>query len=176
MLYWIFQSYYRKNQKPKAQLLDRVKMTQSVSFKDLDIYQHVNNARYLNKYEIARWHFCIQTGLTKFLLEQRIQFIVVGAELSYIKELKWREKFQIHTQLVGADDKYVYFEQTMHSNGKIKNHGMFKVLFLQKKNKLSPAEIFQMMGVNTPPPQLPAHFEAWQKTIQEKQQYTKSLA
>ena len=53
---------------------------------------------------------------------------------------------------------------------------MFKVLFLQKKNKLSPAEIFQMMGVNNPPPQLPAHFEAWQKTIQEKQQYTKSLA
>lgn len=176
MLYWIFQSYFRKNKKPKNQLFDVVKMAQSVSFTDLDIYQHVNNAKYLNKYEIARWHFCIQTGLTKILLEEKIQFIVVGAEISYIKELKWKEKFQVRTQIVGADDKYIYLEQTIHSKGKLKNHGMFRVLFLQKRNKITPLEIFQKMGMNTPPPNLPTHFEEWKKTIVEKQNHTKSLA
>ena len=64
----------------------------------LDLYGHVNNAKYLELYEQARWHMLAEAGLNhQTLIEQGSGPVILNVELSFLKELKAREKFEIRT-------------------------------------------------------------------------------
>ncbi|WP_028292519.1 acyl-CoA thioesterase [Oceanobacter kriegii] len=51
----------------------------------LDIYQHVNNARYLEFLEEARWEFVEQHNLLELFASQNLAFIVVNINISYLR-------------------------------------------------------------------------------------------
>lgn len=64
----------------------------------LDVYGHVNNAKYLELYEQARWHWLAEAGLThKDLLVSGVGPVILKVELHFLKELKARQNFEIHT-------------------------------------------------------------------------------
>lgn len=49
----------------------------------LDGYQHVNNARYLEFFEEARWAFFEESNALKLLQEKNIMFVVVNVNINY---------------------------------------------------------------------------------------------
>jgi len=49
----------------------------------LDGYQHVNNARYLEFFEEARWAFFEESDAIKTLQKQNIIFVVVNVNINY---------------------------------------------------------------------------------------------
>ncbi len=49
----------------------------------LDVYQHVNNARYLEFLEEARWQWLEEVDAFDWLLEQRLAFVVVNININY---------------------------------------------------------------------------------------------
>ncbi|AFM06295.1 acyl-CoA thioester hydrolase, YbgC/YbaW family [Bernardetia litoralis DSM 6794] len=49
----------------------------------LDGYQHVNNARYLEFFEEARWAFFEESDAIKTLQKQNIMFVVVNVNINY---------------------------------------------------------------------------------------------
>lgn len=169
MIYWIVKSILSKNKKPNFSFDDTVISKHKVKISDIDIYWHVNNAKYLRKYEIARWNFGIETGLTAQLLKHNIKFIVCAAELVYLKELKWNQAFEIHTKSVGSDAKYFYWEQKIYSKGKLVNHGLFKVLFLGKKGVIATKDIFSLLNLESKNRELPEHILKWQELMLLKQ-------
>ncbi len=155
-------------QKPKHQITDLVTHRQWVKPWHIDIYMHVNNAKYLNYFELARWNFSNKTGLTKYLLKHQLKFIIVGAELAYVKDLVWFQKFNIQTKLVGHDEKYVYFEQTLYAKNKLVNHALFKVIFLKQNKKITPQDLFYILGITNLNNKLPDAFALWQKVNEHK--------
>jgi thioesterase-3 len=62
-------------------------MTKEVKIKvrgyHLDGYQHVNNARYLEFFEEARWAFFEESDALKTLQEKNIMFVVVNVNIDY---------------------------------------------------------------------------------------------
>lgn len=48
-----------------------------------DLYAHVNNARYLEFLEEARWDWINHTSLMKFIQERGLSFIVVSITINY---------------------------------------------------------------------------------------------
>jgi thioesterase-3 len=62
-------------------------MTKEVKIKvrgyHLDGYQHVNNARYLEFFEEARWAFFEESDALKTLQKQNIMFVVVNVNINY---------------------------------------------------------------------------------------------
>lgn len=62
-------------------------MTKEVKIKvrgyHLDGYQHVNNARYLEFFEEARWAFFEESDAIKTLQKQNIMFVVVNVNINY---------------------------------------------------------------------------------------------
>lgn len=62
-------------------------MTKEVRIKvrgyHLDGYQHVNNARYLEFFEEARWAFFEESDALKTLQKQNIMFVVVNVNINY---------------------------------------------------------------------------------------------
>lgn len=158
-----------QNKQPKHNFEDTIISKHKVKLTDIDAYLHVNNAKYLNKYEVARWNFGIETGLTSHLLKHKIKFIVCAAELAYLKELKWNQSFEIHTKFSGADSKYFYWEQKMFSKGKLVNHGLFKVIFLGKKGIIKTDEIFSILNIIPKTNDLPVTIQKWCELMQLKQ-------
>jgi len=49
----------------------------------LDVYQHVNNARYLEFLEEARWEWLEVAEAFHWLLEQKLAFVVVNININY---------------------------------------------------------------------------------------------
>ncbi|MDE8555895.1 YbgC/FadM family acyl-CoA thioesterase [Pantoea vagans] len=49
----------------------------------LDVYQHVNNARYLEFLEEARWEWLEKAEAFHWLLEQKLAFVVVNININY---------------------------------------------------------------------------------------------
>ena len=51
----------------------------------LDIYQHVNNSRYLEFLEEARWDFIGETGFDKAAKALGVAFVIVNININYRK-------------------------------------------------------------------------------------------
>ncbi|KAJ9433979.1 thioesterase-3 [Candidatus Pantoea symbiotica] len=49
----------------------------------LDVYQHVNNARYLEFLEEARWQWLEDVDAFHWLIEQQLAFVVVNININY---------------------------------------------------------------------------------------------
>ena len=49
----------------------------------LDVYQHVNNARYLEFLEEARWEWLEEAEAFHWLQEQKLAFVVVNININY---------------------------------------------------------------------------------------------
>lgn len=49
----------------------------------LDVYQHVNNARYLEFLEEARWEGLENSASFKWMMKQNIAFVVVNININY---------------------------------------------------------------------------------------------
>ena len=49
----------------------------------LDVYQHVNNARYLEFLEEARWQWLEDVDAFHWLMDQKLAFVVVNININY---------------------------------------------------------------------------------------------
>jgi YbgC/YbaW family acyl-CoA thioester hydrolase len=80
----------------------------------LDTFAHVNNAKYLEIYEDARWDLITQHGygLTEVHLK-KIGPIILGVNLQFKKELKNRDAITVTTQCTTYEGKVGQLVQRM---------------------------------------------------------------
>lgn len=77
----------------------------------LDFYQHVNNARYLEFFEEARWEFMRPLKESGILEEKGWYTIVVHIEISYKAQLGLGDEIEIHTSIPTQGKKSLTFHQ-----------------------------------------------------------------
>jgi len=65
----------------------------------LDIYQHVNNARYLEFLEEARWCFFEQYPLVQTVHKSNYAFVLVNININYRRPAFVNEVIEIRTQV-----------------------------------------------------------------------------
>jgi len=82
---------------------------------DIDIMQHMNNASYFTHTELARWELFAQSGLIDWAKSRNAMFIFAAASIRYRREIKAFQSFEIHTHIIGADNKSVFISQDFHS-------------------------------------------------------------
>ena len=64
----------------------------------LDIYQHVNNARYLEFLEEARWAYLEDCGDVDYFTSQRLAWVIVNININYRNAATNGQTLQIATQ------------------------------------------------------------------------------
>ena len=84
----------------------------SVRGYELDSYNHVNNAVYLNYYEQARWEIMRTTGLLEKLIADKIFLVVTEIKIRYSKEACLFDNLLISTK-IEFTGPYVMFKQRM---------------------------------------------------------------
>lgn len=81
---------------------------------ELDSFNHVNNAVYLNYFEAARWKFFREVNILDYMMENKVYPVVVSADLRYMRELKLFERFMIKSKWF-VDGNFVIAKQTISS-------------------------------------------------------------
>ncbi|WP_137938502.1 YbgC/FadM family acyl-CoA thioesterase [Chitinivorax sp. B] len=63
----------------------------------LDVYGHVNNARYLEFLEEARWGYFEENGALAKLMEHDLAFVIVNININYRRSALLNETLEIET-------------------------------------------------------------------------------
>lgn len=105
----------------------------SVRGYELDSYNHVNNAVYLNYYEQARWEIMRETGLLEKLQSEKIFLVVTEMKIRYSKESRLFDNILIKS-IIEFSGPYVIFKQYMFNDdsGLKLSHTTVKTIPLNK--------------------------------------------
>ncbi len=149
-----------------------VKRSFRVGLADIDFNMHINNARYMVFMERARWDHPVQTGTWDIMLKEKLNFIVAGIEMGYIREIRLAKKFHVESRYLGWDEKYFYLEQRFVADGKIHAYGMVKAVFLQQGKKTVPDKVAETLGIAHASDALPEHMDLWKRLSAAKRVYS----
>lgn len=79
----------------------------------LDIYQHVNNARYLEFLEEARWAYLEDCGDVDYFTSQRLAWVIVNININYRNAATNCQTLQIATQFSKIGGKSAVIHQVV---------------------------------------------------------------
>ena len=85
---------------------------------DLDLYFHMNHAKYFNYLEAARWDLQVRSGFLKLALKKGWIGPLGHVQVDFLRPLKLFQKFEITTQFVRFDEKWLYIVQRIWSKDK----------------------------------------------------------
>lgn len=77
----------------------------------LDIYQHVNNARYLEFLEEARWQFIMDNSLDISAQELGVAFVIVNINANFRKPALIHDLLRVSVRIKHIGNKSAQFEQ-----------------------------------------------------------------
>lgn len=80
----------------------------------LDVYGHVNNARYLEFLEEARWHFFETSGALQRFMDSGLAFVVVNINISYRRPALLNESLVLHTSVKTINRRSGVLHQVIH--------------------------------------------------------------
>lgn len=87
----------------------------------LDVYQHVNNARYLEFLEEARWEWLEKQDAFNWLIENNLAFVVVNININYRRPALLGNLLCINSRLVQLNGKsgVIGQEVTLQDDGSV---------------------------------------------------------
>jgi acyl-CoA thioesterase FadM len=139
---------------PQIGIFDEATTHVYAGFRMMDAFMHVNNARYLELFEFARWH---EAGVKRSipLFKAAGMYPVVGAvHIQFIKEVPPASLVMIRTKIVGLEDRAIVARQHMFNRTGTKLHAtaIFRVSLVDSRSKkpatVAPSEALIRLGLD----------------------------
>lgn len=156
-LIWVIATAWRRS---PLTMLDQSRLTLRVWPNDLDTNIHMNNGRYLTLMDLGRVDLIIRSGLWRVIRDNRWAPVIGSAKMSYRRPLDPFQRFDIVTQVLGWDDKWVYIEQRFMVGEAMHARGVVKTLFLRGREKVPTSELAAAIGHDGPSPEIEADLVA----------------
>ncbi|HBT13236.1 MAG TPA: thioesterase [Erwinia persicina] len=103
----------------------------------LDVYQHVNNARYLEFLEEARWAWLEQSRAFHWMNERGLAFVVVNININYRRPAVMGDVLNIDSQLMTLGGKSGVIDQrvSLQSDGSMISDALLTFVCIDLKSK-----------------------------------------
>ena len=131
---------------------------------DLDINRHMTNSRYLSMMDLGRTDLLIRTGLARLTWKMKWGSVLGAATIRWRRGLELFQKFEIHTRVIGWDEKWFYLDQKVVTKEHVIAHGIVKAIFVSRNGSIPAGELVDMLGkkgIHTPSPELPDAVKHW---------------
>lgn len=133
--------------KPKKTVFDECTYTTRVWPTEVDL-RIVNNSVYLFYFELPRWELIFRTDLILAMKKLDCIPLVSSQTIRILRPLKRFQKFKSICKLKYWDEKWVYIEQKIVSQGKLYATGMVKGCFRSPGKSVPTEKLFRAMGIN----------------------------
>jgi acyl-CoA thioesterase FadM len=99
---------------------------------DLDLLGHMNNSKYLAIMDVARTDLMMRSGSAKLVKDAGWYPVVAGVTIAYFASLNPWKTFEIHTKVLGLDDRWTFIEQKFVRRGKVMAQAVVRTRFLKR--------------------------------------------
>jgi acyl-CoA thioesterase FadM len=128
---------------------------------DIDLWMELNNGRTLTLYDLGRIPLASRAGLLDALKKKQWGLTMAGACVRYRRRVRMFDRLEMRSRMVGADDRFVYLEQSMWVNGEAANHIVYRAAVTNTKGIVPTVEVFEALGFDETPMELPGWIKAW---------------
>lgn len=149
--------------------------TSTVTFKvmptDLDLNLHMTNSRYFSVMDLGRLDLLLRSKGRKFLFKKKWQAVLGASHIRFRRSLHCFQKFEVHSRIIGWDEKWFYIEQRIFSKGQLITIALLKALFVSKKGSVPTQKVFSELSLSLEKDQLTPAIKDWLKmeeSIREK--------
>jgi YbgC/YbaW family acyl-CoA thioester hydrolase len=128
---------------------------------DIDTYRHMNNSKYLNYMEAARWSYMAKAGLLKVALKRGWIAPIAKIEIKFQRPLKMLQKFEVDVRFIKADSRWFYVYQEFRSNERVVARAMVKSTFRSKEGNVTPEVYLGSVGFSADAVITPELLKPW---------------
>ncbi|MCH8562187.1 acyl-CoA thioesterase [Nesterenkonia sp. YGD6] len=86
---------------------------------DVDIARHINNGQYFSLFDLGRFDLMARSGLWAQMRKRGWSPVVQSEQITFRRSVTFMTRFEIHTRMIGFDEKCFYFEQRAVVDGEI---------------------------------------------------------
>ncbi|MFV0633660.1 thioesterase family protein [Demequina sp.] len=147
-LWWRLATRWLRMRRPQpASIWDDVVTSFTVTPTDLDVMRHMNNGRYLTLLDLGRYELLYRSGWWDEFAKRGWAAIVAGQTITYRRELRLGQRFDLHTRIVGFDDRWCYLEHRFMVGETVHAHALVRGLFVRRSGGSVPvSELEQAVG------------------------------
>jgi acyl-CoA thioesterase FadM len=131
---------------------------------DLDLNRHVTNGRYFTLADIGRMDYVLRSGAFRVALKHKAVPIVGDTWGKFRRELRLFETFEIHTRMLGWDEKWSFMEHRFVKDGRVLGVVVMRGLFRSPKGGVSPGEFARHLGLAEQSPEMPEWLLGWSRS------------
>lgn len=113
---------------------------------DMDINWHLTNSRYLAMMDLGRIELLLRAGVMRRILKRRWLPVVSMANVYYRRQINPLQVFELHTRLLGWDEKWFYLEQRFESETGLMAVGIVKGLFRGPQGNVPTVALLDLVG------------------------------
>ncbi|AIL12339.1 hypothetical protein IM40_00490 [Candidatus Paracaedimonas acanthamoebae] len=114
---------------------------------DLDLNLHMTNSRYLSVMDLGRLDLLLRSKGRTFLFKKKWQAVLGASHIRFRRSLQCFQKFELHSRIIGWDEKWFYIEQRIFSKGQLITIAILKALFISKKGSVPTQKVFSELKV-----------------------------
>lgn len=170
MLSQIIKSIVKRNEPATISPLGTSSHSYRVWPHQIDYNLHLNNAKYLNVLEHARWVLFRENGWFKHLFAKRLNVVVAALEITFIRELNLFTQYEVRSRVLSWDEKYMYVEQRIMVKGKLSGHIIVKIAGVRKGKRALTPEICETVGVDYHMAKSQEALDCWTAMAQAKRE------
>lgn len=128
---------------------------------DLDLFLHLNNAKYLNYMEATRWSLVFRAGFFFESFRKGWSLPIAKIEIRYLRPLQLWQKFEVSSQIVAYDAKWIYLHQCFTRNGKTIAQALVRSLVYSKSGAVAPEVYLEGLRLTASQVHMPATLQKW---------------
>lgn len=121
----------RSKSNGKSSIWETAELQLRVVPTDLDLFLHMNNGKYASIMDIGRIDLLQRAGLWDTVRAKGWLPLVAAQTITYRRSLKPWQRFALRTRYLGADEGWVYHEQTFLSDDELYAYAIVRTRFVK---------------------------------------------
>jgi acyl-CoA thioesterase FadM len=154
LIFRMFLTIFFANRASTLGPLDKSHKAMRVLPNDLDVQMHMNNGRYLSIMDLGRIDLMVRTGFWTIARKSGWFPVVGSVRVDYRRQLTVFQRYDMTSQIVGWDDRWIFLEQQFLVGEKIHARAIFKTMIRSKAGLVTPADVMKATGVDIASPEL----------------------
>ena len=133
-------------------VLDEVTLDRRVTPLDLDPNMHMTNSVYYTLMDLGRVEHLVYSDLMQTMFKNKLGPAIGGVGMRFRRSLAPFQRYRIVTQLKGWDDKWLYYQQRIESEGDAYALGYARLACVGKGRTVLIADLMKLRGYDAPSP------------------------
>jgi YbgC/YbaW family acyl-CoA thioester hydrolase len=156
---------FASRRRPRLSLWGESSLPTRVLLTDLDVAGHINNGMYFSLMDLGRFDLMVRSGAWDRMRARKWNPVVSAETIAFRKSLTLGQRYSIESRIIGVDERAIYFEQRMVSNGEIHARAYIATRLVNRAGRpVSNEEIFTEVGAPPADLVLPAWLHDWRES------------